>query len=434
MSRETTYAVPITFAAALRAANGIETTVPNAPCQRFEFDFVAGKTKVDIGDESVIVPPSRSSQVELKDLHDVRAISSDVISRPGANPDSESLHQSCPLVLVVASVYSRAVWDDFQLEVLQKQHDATLRLVKIEKRRILAHVDGELPLLQAELIEAQSRVRTEQLKREMQELRSFLARLLRTPSGQLDLVPQSVPGVRTAEIEDAEGRLAASDAAALCRVHSTIAGLAAVRDTSQLAYLLAERDAIRAVGLGKATIDQELSAQIRADDKFVDLLEAASELQRARFGLLASARRLDVWGEAELAESPVGEGPTSGRVEHLLSSASGPSGSHDGSKSHNSFSSLLILPSVESPPPRKSVQMAAITTGANGGKDVTANARWESTNESIAVVSSFGLVTCLRPGQTTIVATAGAATKSVVIFVKANESESGTDLDEQSKR
>ncbi len=385
-------ATPITFAAAVKAAKETKPALVEKLCKESRLDFVRTKNIVDMGDLSAV---------------------------QGSRPNPDSTFDSCPLVLLIASVYSQITWDDIQLEVLTKQHDAAMRLIRIEKMRIVAHVDDELLLLKAELSESQSRAQKEQIEAEAQELRECLGSLLGVPWEHLEIEPESVPEMKIKEVADAERDLARLDDGEFRQLRYVIARLRAARDSSQMTYVLAQRDAVRAAVLGKVTIGDELTKQIQADGKFIEMLKAAGELQRAQFRLLDCSHLLDAWVETGSVDSQPGKLQSSTGLDHAIAS--------DGNSSHSSFSGgphgllpgILVLPSTSVLVERSSLQMAAITTGLDGGADVTATATWESSNESVVIVSSFGLMTMLRPGQSTITVVSGPAVKSRTISVEA---------------
>lgn len=385
-------ATPLTFAAAVKAAKEAKPALNGEMCKESGLDFVRTKNVVDMGDLSSV---------------------------QGSRPNPDSTSDSCPLVLLAASVYSKISWDDIQLEVLTKQHDAAMRLVKVEKMRIIAHVDDELLLFKAELSESESRERKQQIEAEAQELRELLGSLLGLPWEHLEVAPESIPEMTIKEVADAERDLARLDDGEFRRLRYVIARLRAARDSSQITYVLAQRDAVRAAALGKVTIGDELTKKIQADGTFIEMLKAAGELQRTQFRLLDCSHLLDAWVETESVDSQAGRPQVGISLDHAIASDENSSRSSFSGGPHGLLPGIIVLPSKSVLTERSSVQMAAITTGLDGGADVTATATWESSNESVVIVSSFGLMTTLRPGQSTITVVSGPAVKSRTISVEA---------------
>src|SRR5690349_15536455 len=71
-----------------------------------------------------------------------------------------------------------------------------------------------------------------------------------------------------------------------------------------------------------------------------------------------------------------------------------------------SIRSLMIAPTITVLPVRKSQQLVAVAIHHDGNAtEVTSVAKWSSSGNSIAIVSTSGLVTALASGQVTIAAT-----------------------------
>ena len=78
----------------------------------------------------------------------------------------------------------------------------------------------------------------------------------------------------------------------------------------------------------------------------------------------------------------------------------------------------MIAPAITVLPARKSQQLAAVAIGRGGsGKDVTSMAKWSSSNNSIAIVSTTGLLTALISGQVTVTATLDGVSESLELTV-----------------
>jgi hypothetical protein len=74
--------------------------------------------------------------------------------------------------------------------------------------------------------------------------------------------------------------------------------------------------------------------------------------------------------------------------------------------------SILLLPAITTLDVRGNRQLAAVAIHEGGGTDVTSLAKWTSSNESIAIVSTSGLVTGLTAGQVTITVTMSEVSQS----------------------
>lgn len=400
---KTTFAAPVGFPAAVRLAK----EQAQAQTQPGGDQVLGGIDCFDVSAESPGLPGVDLDQ-DLSRPEAERPTGANEGAQPSAPEagaesnrlEAKQLPQSaiCTAALRAATIYTQLAWDQFQVELVHREHETAQRLVTIEKKRIVAAVDGEIPLFRAEFLEAHSRARELRLEEEIDGLQFLLAKAIGFPNGPLTATLDSIPEMPSRALQATENRLAGRAARKEREVQLSIASLRATRDTLQLVYMLAERDAARTAGLGKATIGEELQAQIRSDDKLADLLQVSAELQCARLRFLDMAGVLEDWAES-VKLAPAEKNPRA--AFHPVGKASPP----------------LLLPSNGSLRARQSMQLAAISTGIGGGKDVTGTVEWSSSNDAVAIVSSAGLITALRPGTSTIAACYGPAVKEKVITV-----------------
>jgi hypothetical protein len=299
----------------------------------------------------------------------------------------------------VSALYSLLGWEEFHHKVLMREHDAALRLVGIEKLRIKAHVDEGILLLRANLLGAESRVRLAHLESELQELHDRLGQNLGI--GDFQPVLASIPPPPVIEV-CAAGNLGSLNDLKEREIRLRLAELCANRDAVQIRFALATRDSLRAVGLGTAPLNEQLAGEIRKDEAFDNLLVASANLVLVKLQLLDSSHGLDNWEKSTALDGddqPRIQPPPGNRARHA--------------------GGLLLLPASELLKALQSRQFAAVSTGIGGGKDVTTIAHWTSSDESVAIVSSTGLLTGLREGTVILSATAGDQVKEKQITVTA---------------
>jgi len=147
-----------------------------------------------------------------------------------------------------------------------------------------------ISLIRARLLEAQTRISTAHLEGEAIELRNHLAYLTGFSEEELELIPGSIrPLPKDGELKEAEE---ATRSYCELELQAKVRELIAARDTAQLIYRIAERDAVRTAGLISTTLGEQLASQIRGDEKFSVLLDATFELQQAQFELLAAEQKI----------------------------------------------------------------------------------------------------------------------------------------------
>ena len=317
-------------------------------------------------------------------------------------------------VLDAAITYAKLDWVSLHLQVSKQQHDSAVRLASAEKMRIVVGVDDEISLIRARLLEAQTRKLTAHLEREELALREHLAYLIGTSEGEFELIFDSIPPLPKKEtLNNAEeSTLSDCELELEARIREQIAS----RDAAQLTYLIAERNALRRAGL-TSTLGEQVASQIRADEKFGALLDATCELQESQLELLSARGELERWATMEAADkselaptqSSVGPNVKAGSfantlltAEHVARNLPHPSSSLGGMTAPTSVQTILVLPSNGVLNVRECRQLAAVAIGDAGGKDVTSVVMWSSSNNSVAIVSTSGLITGLRSGKVII--------------------------------
>ncbi len=333
-----------------------------------------------------------------------------------------SMHRS--VTLIAAIEYVQLSWVSLQLKVLKQEHETAVRMVAIEKMRVVVGVDEDVSLIRARLLEAQSRARVAVLESEELELREDLSYLTGLPDDQIETIPGSVPPLRVEAGTSASGQTIQPHCyIVIAKLQASVKELAAARDAAQLTYLLVERDAIRTAGLGKATLRKELASQVGADEKFVALLDATCELQMAQFELLDSIGKFENWAVSVENDKPAllqrHSDDKSIPMTHTRKSGTS---LLDIAVAQASVKTILLLPYDETLKVRECRQLAAVAIGSDRrGKDATSVVRWSSSNESVAIVSTSGLITGLRPGHVVISATLAGVSQFIPITVGEEE-------------
>ena len=202
------------------------------------------------------------------------------------------------------------------------------------------------------------------------------------------------------------------------RAQALVKQLTAARDTAQIEYALSVSEKKKldvTTETGEAALTEQVTGHIGAEQKFGEILDATFELQKARLQMLNASGDLDKWVLGETPVSPAEQTTSSGSVSKIFP----PTESKD-----FHISSLMIAPDVTVLPARNSQQFFAAAIGSDGkGKDVTSMARWYSSNDSIAIVSTSGLVTALTSGQVTITVSLYGESESIQITVTEPETE-----------
>jgi outer membrane protein TolC len=203
--------------------------------------------------------------------------------------------------------------------------------------------------------------------------------------------------------------------AEVLRLQAAVRQFAAARDVAQLEYVLARRDSIKTDTLaevGTAKLREQVANHIIDDEKFGALLEATFECQKAQFELLHAAGAVEQWAMAEA----LGHTLSSSSLESLVprSRTTAVSGHQVSSPT---VKTLIILPTNSALIARNYQQFAAVGIHDGGGIDITDLAKWSSSNESVAIVSTSGLVTALRAGHVIITATLSGTMRSIPITI-----------------
>jgi len=201
------------------------------------------------------------------------------------------------------------------------------------------------------------------------------------------------------------------------RSHTNVEQLTAARDMAQLEYVLAHTDATKLdtnAEIGTTAISDQVIGHIAEDGKFGALLDATFELLKAQLQMLDATGNLDNWVMAQVADSAPGQTTITGQIPGSRAS--------ERASVVPGISSLMLVPSVKVLPVRKSQQLFAVAIDSEGGgKDVSSIAKWISSGNSVAIVSTSGLVTALTSGQVTITAALSGISQSAPITISAPE-------------
>jgi outer membrane protein TolC len=194
--------------------------------------------------------------------------------------------------------------------------------------------------------------------------------------------------------------------------------LTAARDMAQIEYALSRSDTEKLdvnAEIGKIALGEQITGRITTDQKFEELLDTTFELRKAQLQMLNAIGDLDRWILAQTPLSVAEQSMASGSVSESVPRV-GP----------QSFQirSLMVAPDVSVLPAGKSRQFFAAAIGSDGkGTDVTSIARWYSSNDSIAIVSTSGFVTALTSGQISITVSLSGVWESMQITVTEPEAE-----------
>lgn len=316
------------------------------------------------------------------------------------------------VVLCTAIAYAELGKVNAQIQVIQRQQMAAVRLVNVESQRVVARVDNPIVLTRAKLVAARARVWAAALEGEQQELRQQLADFTGLPVEAIEPVTNSMPPLPDLTY-------------ALPSVQAKLGQLAAVRDVAQLEYLLARlnRDQAKAKALlATANLGDLIAAHITEEEKFNVLLQTNFELQRARLQLLQVTGELETWALDGTGAGPgvstlVAGGPDT--IPAPTSRFSAP----QALRAMPAVKSIMITPAVSTLMVGQSQQFSAIAVYSDGSaKNATSEATWRCSSNSDAIVSASGLLTALASGQVTLSATNFGITEAQRITITVDNS------------
>jgi len=332
------------------------------------------------------------------------------------------------VVTNTAMEYIRLVWASAQLSAREQQHELARRLVVIERMRARAGVDDDVVLYRAKLLEAQTRMRAAAAEADVLGLRRALAAQIEVPEKSLEIVPDSVPALPTIEDHNDSGQSAAShDQFAL--LTTEVKEVTAARDAAQLAYYLAYREATRMSASSTASLGDQLTTRIRDAEKFDILLSEIVELQQHELILLAATGGVEGWASSAplTRESLVSEHRTAPTRQEAppeegigwegKATVQGVNAPLAKSVTPSSKGTIMVLPADGTLTVRNCKQFAAVGIVDGAGKDITSVAKWSSSNESVAIVSTSGLVTAIGEGKAAISVDLDGLSRTVYITV-----------------
>lgn len=332
-----------------------------------------------------------------------------------------------------ALAYIRLIWATAHLSARGQQHELARRLVVVERMRVRAGVDDGVVLYRARLLEAQTRMRAASLEADVLELRQKLAAQIGLSEPSLEVVPDSVPALPTIyDYSGSEQTVAWYDEFELLRTQAK--QLTAARDAAQLTYFLTHRDALRMRASTTATLGDQITSQIRDGENFSLLLSEIGGLQESEFALLVAIGGVEKWatGTAQLipnslvsehrAEQGARQVPPAETQRHgvgleIEESVQGMNAPLMKSVTPSSKMTIMVLPSDSTLTVRTCKQFAAVAIADGIGKDVTSVAKWSSSKESVAIVSTSGLITATGTGEAVIGAKLNGISRMVRITV-----------------
>ena len=341
-------------------------------------------------------------------------------------------------IMNTALDYIRLVWANAQLSARKQQHELAQHLVVVERMRARAGVDDDVVLYRAKLLEAQSRMRTATIEAEVLELRNSLATRIGLSESSLEIVPDSIPPLPAIhDYSGSEQTAASHDQFDL--LSTGVKELTAARDAAQLTYFLAHRDAIRTSASTTATMGDQVRSQIRDGEKFALLLSQIVALQESQLALLAATGGVERWatGTAQLTpNSLVSEHRSVDAGQQVPAETERHGGGPEKKESvevvkapltqsvaPNSTRTLMVLPPDSTLTVRACKQFGAVGVADGRGKDVTSVAKWSSSKESVAIVSTSGLITAIATGEAVISADLDGLSRTVRITVVDSHSE-----------
>ncbi len=318
-----------------------------------------------------------------------------------------------------AMEYIQLVWASAEWSARKQQHELARRLVVVERMRARAGVDDDVVLYRAKLLEAQTRMRAASAEAEVLALRQALAAQIGVSEASLEIVPDSVPALPAPAIEDhgdSQQSAASHDRFALLSAH--IKELTAARDAAQLAYYLSHRDATRMSASTTATLGDQITSQIRDEEKFGMLLSEIVALQQSELLVLAASGGIEKWasaGEPLTRQSLVSEQGSELPTREALPAQDSTARHWEGKAFVQGVNASIAKASTPSPkltlmvlPPDSKLaagdckQFAAVGIAEGKGKDATSVVKWSSSHESVAIVSTSGLVTAIAGGDAAI--------------------------------
>ena len=332
-----------------------------------------------------------------------------------------------PATRLAAVTYVLLSWTELRASLIKKENYGAAQMTRVERARVVAGIDDQSFLTQAGLMEATSRAGRAFLEREETVLREILASLIKLPSDQITIEPETIPAFgHPTHLDATTGAEKSSEQPSIFQMVALVTNLTAKRDAAQFEYCSADRDAIRAEQLEGSPFHEVLSSRVFADDKLNTLLQAARDLQvaevvlldlssllgRSESGLLNDGTQLKNGSNARAMESP---------------SVTKAAGSASVSGAPGSNAALLIMPTNGTLEVGACRQLAAISINNGLGSDATLTVPWTSSSESLAIVSTSGLVTAVRSGPVRISAKAGNVERSLSMEIM-TKSESTTEV------
>lgn len=294
------------------------------------------------------------------------------------------------ILLCTALVYALFEGTHAQKLVLREQQSFVNRLLEIESRRVSAEVDHPLRLTQAKLMRAKVSMISQALDATEHEARAALSALTGATLDDSDPAGNSMP-------------LLPENAAATVEDKQALKQLLAFRDIAQLDYVsgfLSRLKVTHDMALAKASIGDLVAAHIDEGMKLIALLHVNDHVRAAKIQMLGASDRLESW-TAGSATSNAGELQGEQQSPDAVP-ANSPEPRMAGSQTPPILS-VLLTPAIHGLQAGRSQQFSAIATYSDGhAKDVTSEAHWSCSTDTLAILSATGLLTGLAAGQVTV--------------------------------
>jgi len=248
------------------------------------------------------------------------------------------------------------------------------RLIRVESKRAFLGVDSTANLLEARRLRSRTELESASLIAEEAELHNKICNFFGIAVQDCDRLNEILPEVDF------------SLATAGSRENS-VRAIKLYEDITQMDYAIERSNRLRAMeetALGKSSIGVLLMAHIQEEMKAITLARAEEASEVAALAELKSTGKLEGWLASQSSEKS-SEGDFTSREQVVTGS---------------SLQSLMLTPRIESLRVGETAQLMAIETDTNGMvSDATARCQWKVNHGKLAILSSAGALTAIKPGR-----------------------------------